>query len=72
MAFVIVREGEPIERALKRFSNLVNRDGVLKELRKREYYLSPSAKRRLKKQEALKRYRKNLKKRFMREDKLDR
>jgi small subunit ribosomal protein S21 len=72
MAHVVAREGEPIERLLKRFQNAINKDGVLKELKKREYYIPKSLKKRLKKQECVKRYRKNLKKRLAREEKSDR
>jgi len=45
---VTVREGEPIERALKRFKRKVEQAGVLKEVRKREHYLKPSVKKKLK------------------------
>jgi len=70
MAYVRV-EGdtrEALERALKRFSQRVNKEGILKELKKREYYQSPSTKRRNKKAEARKRFMKNMKKRRMREE----
>ncbi len=39
---VRVREGEPFERALRRFRRTVERSGVLKELRRRQYYEKPS------------------------------
>jgi len=45
---VSVRDGEPIERALKRFKRKVEQSGVLKEVRKREHYLKPSIKKKLK------------------------
>ena len=38
MATVIVREGESLESALKRFKRSCARDGVMSELRKREHY----------------------------------
>ena len=38
MAQVIVREGENLESALKRFKRSCARDGVMSELRKREHY----------------------------------
>jgi small subunit ribosomal protein S21 len=42
MSGVRVREGEPFERALRRFRRTVERSGVLKELRRRQYYEKPS------------------------------
>lgn len=58
---------EALERALKKFSQRVNKEGTLKELRRRDHYLSPSQKRRLKKEEARKRFMKNQKKRNTRD-----
>jgi small subunit ribosomal protein S21 len=49
-----VRRGEPIDRAIGRFKRQVNRDGVLKELRKRSRYEKPSERRRRKAKERLK------------------
>ncbi|HCP47025.1 MAG TPA: 30S ribosomal protein S21 [Deltaproteobacteria bacterium] len=42
MAGVRVREGEPFERALRRFRRQVERAGVLKEVRRRQHYEKPS------------------------------
>jgi small subunit ribosomal protein S21 len=39
---VEVREGEPIEQALRRFNREVHRAGIIDELKKREYYEPPS------------------------------
>lgn len=55
---VSVRDGEPIERALKRFKRKVEQSGVLKEVRKREHYLKPSIKKKLKERAAEARARK--------------
>ena len=44
-------------RALMEFKKQVKRAGILEDLRKYEYYVSPSLKRKLKRQEALKRKR---------------
>ena len=52
MVFVRVKEGESIEEALKRFKRECERNGVLKEIKRREHYLSPGAKRKIKSQEA--------------------
>ena len=55
MAQVIVREGENLESALKRFKRSCARDGVMSELRKREAYEKPSVKRKKKSEAARKR-----------------
>ncbi|MBR5756823.1 MAG: 30S ribosomal protein S21 [Firmicutes bacterium] len=51
MAQIVVKEGENLESALKRFKRSCARDGVMAELRKRECYEKPSV-RRKKKSEA--------------------
>ena len=55
MAQVVVREGENLESALKRFKRLTAREGTLAELRKREHYEKPSVKRKKKAEAARKR-----------------
>ncbi len=60
MSEVHVREGESLENALKRFKRSCAKSGVLAEVRKREYYDSPSVKRRKKSEAA----RKNRNKKF--------
>ena len=45
---IIVKKGESLDSALRRFKKGVVKNGTLQELRKREYYVAPSAKRRLK------------------------
>ena len=57
-----------LERALKRFGQKISKEGILKEVKKRESYQSPAEKRRNKKAEARKRFMKNLKKRRTREE----
>lgn len=54
MAKVYIRNGESLESALKKFKKKVEKEGILLELRKREYYVGPSQKRRLKHERALK------------------
>ena len=58
MATVIVREGESLESALKRFKRSCARDGVMSELRKREHYEKPSVKKKKKSEAARKKARK--------------
>ncbi|MFH1725628.1 MAG: 30S ribosomal protein S21 [Elusimicrobiota bacterium] len=52
MVFVKIREGEGIEEALRRFKREVQREGLPKEMRRREHYIPPSAKKKLKRIEA--------------------
>lgn len=42
MIIMPVKEGENIERALKKFKRKYERTGVLKELRRRHYFTKPS------------------------------
>lgn len=58
MTKVAVRDGESIERALKRFKRKVEQSGVLKEVRKREHYIKPSMKKKVKARNAESRARK--------------
>jgi small subunit ribosomal protein S21 len=55
---VIINEKEPIEKALKKFKRKVEQSVILKELRKREFFLKPSIKRKLKERAAHARSRK--------------
>ena len=54
MALIIVKEGENLENALKRFKRSCARDGVMAELRKRECYEKPSVRRKKKSEAARK------------------
>ena len=53
MIIVPVKEGENIERALKKFKRKFERTGVIKELRSRQQYDKPSVKKRLKMEHAV-------------------
>ena len=57
MAKVIKRKDESFDSLMKRFKKKVEADGIMRELRKREFYLSPAQKRRAKSAEAQKRKR---------------
>ncbi len=46
MLIIPVKEGESIERALKKYKKKYERTGVLKELRARQQYIKPSVLRR--------------------------
>ncbi len=53
MIIVQVKDGENIERALKRFKRKYERTGVVKELRKRQAFVKPSVQKRKQKQKAV-------------------
>jgi small subunit ribosomal protein S21 len=58
VVFVKVRDEESVEEALRRFKHECERNGILKEIKRREHYMSPGAKRKLKSQEARRKMRK--------------
>ena len=58
MASVKSRKGESFESLLRRFRRAVEQEGIMRELKKRKYYLPPSAKRKEKQKLAEKRRRK--------------
>lgn len=53
MIIMPVKEGEPIERALKKFKRKYEKTGVVKELRARQFFEKPSVKGRLARQKAV-------------------
>ncbi|MEE1352235.1 MAG: 30S ribosomal protein S21 [Acutalibacteraceae bacterium] len=55
MSEIKVRDNESIDSALRRFKRQTSRDGVIKEVRKREHYEKPSVKRKKKSEAARKR-----------------
>ncbi len=52
MPRVEVRQNESLERALKRFKKKLQREGILKQYKDREFYEKPSTRRRRKIKEA--------------------
>jgi len=58
---VLVKEGEDINRALKRFKKKVEDSGTLETLRKKEFYEKPTTERKRKKGAARARWQKKLK-----------
>ncbi len=46
MLIINVKEGESIDRALKKYKRKYERSGVLKQIRKRKHYTKPSVERR--------------------------
>ena len=43
IAYVVVGEDEALEKALKRFKRMVEKEGIIREWKKREFYEKPSA-----------------------------
>ena len=55
---VFVRDGEDINRALRKLKKKIERAGILKEIRDRQYYQKPSEKRRIAKKAGIMRWKK--------------
>ena len=48
MVQVKLRKGEPVEKALKRLKKIMDKEGMMKEVRGRRYFEKPSEKKRRK------------------------
>ena len=57
MSKVVIREGETLDEALRIFKRQVNKAGTIQECRRRECFLKKSLKRKLKSENARKKYR---------------
>lgn len=57
MSKVVLRDGETLDEALRRFKRQVNKAGTIQECRKREFYLKKGLKRKVKSENARKKYR---------------
>ncbi len=55
MSTIIVNEHESVENALRRFKRKCSRDGIIGDLRKKEFYEKPSVRRKKKSEAARKR-----------------
>ena len=64
MVFVKVRDAEHLEEAIKRFKLECEKNGILREIKRRETYTPPSVKRKLKSEEAQRRARRTKRRRF--------
>lgn len=42
MAIILLEEGEPLEKGLKRFKRMIEKEAIIREWRRREYYEKPS------------------------------
>ncbi len=59
MVKLIVRDRETVQEAVRRFRKLVERSGIKKEMRRREYYEKPSETKRRARLRAARRTRRN-------------
>ena len=55
MVGVNVREGGPLERALRRFKKKWERAGILRDVRQKSYYVKPSERKRAERKKAARR-----------------
>ena len=62
---VVVKNGN-VERAMRTLKKKLQKEGLLKELKQKQYFEKPSAKRKIKKAEGIKRYQINLNKKMER------
>ena len=62
---VVVKNGN-VERAMRTLKKKLQKEGLLKELKQKQYFEKPSAKRKRKKAKGVKRYQRNLKKKMER------
>ena len=42
MAHIVIDENEQLDKAIKRFKRMVEKEGIIREFKKREYYEKPS------------------------------
>ena len=62
---VVVKNGN-VERAMRTLKKKLQKEGLLRELKQRQFFEKPSAKKARKKAEGIKRYQRNLKKKMER------
>jgi len=68
LAFVLVKEDESIENALRRFRRKVQREAIMKDYKRSSIYLKPGEKRRMKEAKARKRMRRYLRRKQQKEN----
>ncbi len=61
MVGIIIGENESLDKALRRFKKKYERAGILKEYKKRTFYLKPSVRRKMKSAKAIRRLQKLMK-----------
>lgn len=60
MTTIVIRDGEPVEVALRRFRRAIDNSGLIKEVKARMSYEKPTTERKRKKAAAVSRLRKRL------------
>ena len=65
MVTILVKNGN-VDRAMRTLKKKLQKEGLLKELKQRQFFEKPSAKKARKKAEGIKRYQRNLKKKMER------
>ena len=65
MVTVVVKNGN-VDRAMRTLKKKLQKEGLLKELKQKQYFEKPSAKKARKKAEGIKRYQRNLRKKMER------
>ena len=65
MVTVVVKNGN-VDKAMRTLKKKLQKEGLLKELKQRQYFEKPSAKKARKKAEGIKRYQRNLRKKMER------
>lgn len=58
MVYIRVRENESNEDAIKRFKHECEKNAILREIKKREFYVSPSLEKKIRRQELKRKLRK--------------
>lgn len=53
MIKVVIQDGESVDKALKRFKKKYEKSGVLKEFRRRQYFVKPSVEKKMLKERAV-------------------
>jgi len=67
LAFVLVKENESMENALRRFRRKVQQEGIMRDFKKSSVYMKPGDKRRMKEHRARKRMRRYLRRKKQQE-----
>jgi small subunit ribosomal protein S21 len=62
IAFVRIDDTEPLEKALKRFKRMVEKEGIIREWKKREFFEKPSTVNNRKKKAIIRKQQKKLRK----------
>jgi len=60
IAHIKVDDGEHLEKSIKRFKRMVEKEGIIREWKKREFYEKPSAARNRKRKAALRKLQKKM------------